>query len=351
MLRFKDTFDAIEAYVVWRWRLRRMSTSDRRWPRLVRRRGLLGLLALLALLVAPVVIVGQHLGLIGAVLAAPVIFLAIHHLLVVMVRRLLFHLPQHDVGSARTLQGTCTVLEIFVGTKWSRLRKKRTHQTLRSACAWLTQQARAHGVALDFRHERLPDLPWDHAFQQVSIRDLESDENRRVRQDMEASIERVVAAHLASSQAAPGSYFVVAHVEQDDVGYAVNASNSLNDRIDLEICVCSGSSLPGTYAHEILHLFGARDLYYYSWMSLLAGRIFDEAGEHQWLADQQMAIFRREFGGTVMARGRTPLDGLEVHPLTAHEVGWAVPRAVRRAAVRAYDRALIASCDAMFQER
>ena len=60
LLRFMDTFDAIEAYVVWRWRLRRMSASHRRWPRLVRRRGLLGLLGLLALLVAPVVIVGQY---------------------------------------------------------------------------------------------------------------------------------------------------------------------------------------------------------------------------------------------------------------------------------------------------
>lgn len=346
-----DTFDAIEAYAVWRWRLRRMSTSNRRWPRLVRRRGLLGLLGLLALLVAPVVIVGQYLGLIGALLLGPVISFAIHHLLLVMVRRLLFHLPQHDVGSARTLQGTCTVLEIFVGTKWSRPRRKRTHQALRSACAWLTQQARAHGVALEFRHERLPDLRWEHAVPPISICHPDSDEDRRVRQDLEASVARVVAEHLASRQATPESYFVVVHVEQDGVGYATSAANSLNDVTDLEICVCSGSALPSTYAHEILHLFGARDLYHNKWLSLTVRKLIDDADDRRWYADQEVATFTREFGGTVMSNDSASFDALEVHPLTAHAVGWAVPRAVRMAGVRAYDRALAASFDAMFQER
>lgn len=225
------------------------------------------------------------------------------------------------------------MLEIFVSTKWTRAGRKRTHQALRSACAWLTQQARARGVALEFCHERLPDLPWEHAVPQVSICHPDSDENRRVRHDLEASIERVVAAHLASRQAAPGSYFVVAHVEQDNVAYAASASNSLHDLIDLEICVCGGSS-PSTYAHEILHLFGARDLYHHKWMSLVVREVIDDADERRSLADQEVASFTREFGGTVMADGRTPLDALEVHPLTAHAVGWAVPRPVRMAALR-----------------
>ncbi len=269
--------------------------------------------------------------------------LATFYRLLTLGRHRLFHIPMYDAGSARQLRGRCAVFEIYVGRKWTRRKRRQGRRSLRAACRWLEQTAAAHGVELSMVDEpadvlRLP----DHVRRTRGLGFNFMLPNPR-RAEIARDVARVTAGAIQERLLdLPGDFdnhLLVVHLKRQAVGFAVPARNRLANRIELELCLCSSTSSPATYAHEILHLFGARDLYCSRELAQATSRWLDDDEDRRVHLYQGFDAFWAKFPRALMAATDEPLDALEISPLTAHAVGWPQPASIRAGEAKKYEDA------------
>lgn len=218
-------------------------------------------------------------------------------------------------GSASELSGRCLLIDVFISrdnAEWTAEKIERTLETEKAAVSFLERTASLYNTELvivpsgsdgaetlycGIADALLRSAEWTNSvFENTSCGSL---------------AEYVSAKHDVSGY---DSYFVVFHVIADERSFAVCCDKAYSDWEDYvtERCVVfhtenedyEYADTPYTYAHEILHLFGAKDLYVPN------------------VAEEKEQKFRNLFPNDVMNHGNDDLELLSVSPYTAWRVGW-----------------------------
>jgi len=176
-----------------------------------------------------------------------------------------------NCGSSKTLDGTCLFINVFLSDSTSSFNtgeKARAIFLLGRAANYLTQQAKAYDKDLSTIYKER-DLVFDYKTEDDIPTDLDNFmwgypiiENLYEQNDIENLIEKYDAENIS----------FLFHVNKTGRSYALASRFEYDGLYDNEIAVIFSSDftedneVSGTteyvYAHEILHLFGAIDLYY-----------------------------------------------------------------------------------------
>lgn len=207
-------------------------------------------------------------------------------------------------GSGKHLTGTCTAVLVFVDdpqTQWTDEAKSKMTALCQKSARYLVNQAKQYNVALDLRcggeytlsctmEETVPteitDFAWTVEAQQQAGYDAFCKEKE---------LQNVIFLLL---------------VPKEGRSYSLPYSGGIStDYYDENVIVYAGdgsdTSLPATIAHEMLHPFGADDLYF------------------PYDTDTSRADLAREyFPDDIMLRVDPLLSTLTVGAYTAYKIGW-----------------------------
>jgi len=205
------------------------------------------------------------------------------------------------VGHADRLVGDVDVSVVYAHPDGARVPK--ADDKVSAALAFLVAEAQRHGVELRFR--RTPSEPIVLNTPKLHDANIDAYAPAAI-----AWLERSLAPLLPEGNA----FVVVITSERQCVPSAWHATR-FRPR-ELEFCVCPVDASPKTIAHEILHLFGARDLY----------RPLGPGGRTPDDVAREVAAFIESVTGeniletSVMTNRQGP--NLRVDPATASSVGW-----------------------------
>jgi hypothetical protein len=294
---------------------------------------------------------GWHVGLPAAIVLAGALTLVGFHWLQHF-QRTWVCVDTYQVGTARVLAGRCAVFQVFLGQDWRQEDRRRCRRAVRAACDWLEAQAQAHGVSLhlmtDPKALSLPDAlkigaaAFGHPDRWRAYR-YEADGARQRLDRLRPQLASAITERARRMTPPPDHICVIAHLPVRKIGFALPARNDLHLESDLEICACGRKSSAAVYAHELLHLFGALDLYLNPWRVLTRE---GEADPRARLFEQQLVVsglkrFHAYFGDSIMGSISPGLHRLRVDPLTARAVGWRKPDKPFMRTVRRLEQAIV----------
>ncbi len=165
----------------------------------------------------------------------------------------LLHISMYDCGSARQLAGECLVLEYYWGEGWTPGERHHAAASLRTACQWIEEKAEWRGVDTNFIYEEL--AKDDSAEEAPDVLETKEPGKGKLELLTKRAYERASLRMLR-----PDNFAIVVHVRQGGGGFALPSYNLLGCSRVTEVGFCNYLH-PMIYAHEILHLFGAYDLY------------------------------------------------------------------------------------------
>jgi hypothetical protein len=246
------------------------------------------------------------------------------------------YVNSYSVGSAKKLAGDCAVFQVFLGPAWRRRDRERCLCAVRAACDWLKKKAAEQGVSLTLMTDPreiflLDDVPmplsalrWPDRWRAYRYED---DRVRRHMETLRPQLAAAVREHVRRLPAEPDQVCLIAHVPRTGIGFAMPATNDLHVESELELCVCGRASSAAVYAHELLHLFGAPDLYFNPWRVLTRRGETDEFAQlfERQLVSSGMEIFNAYFWNSIMCTTSMGLERLTIDPITARAVGWRKP--------------------------
>ncbi len=218
---------------------------------------------------------------------------------------------KRSVGSAKMLNGRICIFHVFANdnqASWSEQEKNEVHQRLAQACDFLSQQSEVHGRAVSFIEEIAPTIAYDKQLPTKTFVDptwTEEVIRAACGTGSLQLVERLRENHDADNVA------VCLHINKPALSYNLAYYENVSATFSAERMVCfstypdSRPTAAATYAHEILHLFGAGDLYF----------PYDQDGYRKQLA-------KRFFPNDVMFRVDYNLQRLNVGAFTAYRVGW-----------------------------
>lgn len=216
-----------------------------------------------------------------------------------------FSIYNMNHGSAKTLTGSVVILHLFVDgekRRWSAKKKKKANKQVEQSTLWISEEAKRFDVDLTFKHKVLEDVEFKYLGVIPESKNLYQDLNK-FREEIEGVLNPIDPAELAGGDA--DNVCLMVHVPTKIRSYAVSSAVGAGDDACIpEYCVLAANARPSTYAHELLHLFGADDYYYES-----SSKINDIKAE--FITRSIM------FSGGVMSIERLVLDDL-----TAQNVGW-----------------------------
>ena len=218
---------------------------------------------------------------------------------------------KRGVGSATQFSGRIAIYHVFARddhSTWNEVEKNEVLARLNRAYAFLNAQSELHGrkvtfiekVGPDVHHaERLPtgtfvNPSWTEAVLKQSA-GVKSDE----------LVERLKQNHKADN------VILCLHINKPALSYNLAYYENVSSEFAAERMVCFTTypdmrpTSAATYAHEVLHLFGAGDLYF----------PYDQD-------DYRKQVARRYFPNDIMFRVDYNLDRLNVGSFTAYRVGW-----------------------------
>ncbi|MBR4549290.1 MAG: hypothetical protein IKM82_02725 [Oscillospiraceae bacterium] len=178
-------------------------------------------------------------------------------------------------GTAKHLAGRTVVVSVFAsdtGTHWDFSRDKDVerysicYHDLRMACEWLTEKAASYGVKTEFVWDWLAhfDLYYEHRFDRNMV--VYPSDYSVYWEYINSSIPTD---ELLCRYDADNILYIFHYrtPKKNDVGSHAFPFGELDDDVCGFECVAMFSGLftdvatPGTYAHEMLHLFGVPDMY------------------------------------------------------------------------------------------
>ncbi len=225
------------------------------------------------------------------------------------------------VGSAKQLNGRVFVLSLFIGSSipWRKDEIHRLNDSVIEAEQWLMQQALRYGKNVQF-HNYSHGTDGNLFMSNIPT----SSSSSRARTYWNEMLKRVgwkdgkEVMHWARQNAGCNQSMVLVFANTQGRSYACQAAASSNRRptIDsLEACCLlrpaeNTLATPATIAHEMLHLFGAWDLYKY---------YLDVDNNH----DDTNRAMRAEqmFPNSIMLRTNLPLSQLVIDEVNAWLVG------------------------------
>ncbi len=228
-------------------------------------------------------------------------------------RRLSNQVSKRGVGSASKLDGSVYIYNVFLSdtrSGWTRAEQQRAKDQLHQAYDFITREARRHGKSLVFVEEFAVDVDVDVPIPVDAHADPRWTEYAISRAANEPALQLV---ERIRSQTNVDNVILCLHVNKPALSYNLAYYDGVAARYAAERMVCFSHYPDGrltsaaTYAHEILHLFGAGDLYF----------PYDETPLRKERAS-------RAFPNDVMYRVDYDLDQLDVGVFTAYRVGWQV---------------------------
>ncbi len=243
-----------------------------------------------------------------------------------------------DNNVCKQLQGRVQIHLVFVDGKstgpWSAHDIRSTLDSVKVATRWLEEQAAQRGIPLTAEvvaHQAdgvfpvVADLPKRSlgatVFHSSGLRQLDRWSDKAAKQA--AQVLGPDTARIIRTRNAPhGTERLIARLRDihqvDDVALMFMVNNYYKD--DISVVVYTGSDdhveygvvsykRPSVIAHEILHYFGAMDLY---------STPFDKRFGQKRRKKRLMA----EFPNEIMAHAQRPLSTLSIGPLTEYLIGW-----------------------------
>jgi len=225
-------------------------------------------------------------------------------------------------GSAYALTGKVYVLSVFIATvdnDWSKDDKLKAFQIQREACAWLQTQANIYEQKLSFE-EGTFGLSKTLFFDEIAFGQGSGKESvdwvgkvlRKAGYKKNMDFYTWVKKNTTCTQAT-----VLIYANLHGVSYAIACSNEMDKEMYFnEGCLIFShydqkKTMPlcaATIAHELLHVFGAWDLY----------TTFAQSSEKEKKA-------RQIYSNDIMLRTSYAINELSVGTLSAWLIGWRVP--------------------------
>lgn len=216
-----------------------------------------------------------------------------------------FWIENINIGSAHTLRGHVLIGHLFLNQlqqTWDEGGVREVWEKICGATSWLERQAATYNVQVRITNQLV-----DNA--SISFdRPTPTHQNHfQFKQAFENALEPAMArlmAAVSSSEVKVDNCCLMVHVLELVRTYAVPTRVGMANAVTrgVEYCVCAAHAGSGSYAHEILHLFGADDFY---------------AEFHKRLQN-----YRHEFlKGSIMFSCES-LESVRVDELTAQNIGW-----------------------------
>lgn len=172
-------------------------------------------------------------------------------------------------GSAGVLEGRSVLISIFVNdkvSKWTKKAKKEANKKVRSASAYIRRQAKKYGktVSLVADIEKYKDISYSFQVNQ-KVSDSIRSQDKLYRKIMKFVGKNIDVNGLRSRYKTDSIGFLF-HLNKSGtsstlVHYAEESTEFFYECATLFSKYGKQAEGASTYAHEILHLFGARDLY------------------------------------------------------------------------------------------
>lgn len=214
-------------------------------------------------------------------------------------------------GSAGSLRGTVVIADIFLeddGSQWSTVERREISRRMDVATAFLTNQAKVHGQSVTFTRSAPLLLSWHEPLPIDST--VHPAWTTRVIEGATGHAPGEHLAHLRKAHEADSALFAL-HVDKSALSYNLASYLNIAEEFSAERMICFSRYPDGretadaTYAHEILHLFGAGDLYF----------PYDPDGNRKRAAESK-------FPRDVMLRVDYDISRLNAGEFTAFRVGW-----------------------------
>jgi len=218
----------------------------------------------------------------------------------------------YGLGSAEYLKGSNLLYSLFVETPaggWEYEEREQTLETLQTAVIYIEETAKEYQAETELIYDW---QQYDDLTEMVKI-NFEAADGKdyedRLDQEIACWVEELVDYdYLMEKYNAEGIALLV-FINNPGTSYAIVYDGEDNPK---ESIVMFGNEPPSVYAHEILHVFGAHDLY--------------EDGEYtQEVTEYIEAAYPLEIMRTVTdERGRTYNDRIVnwISPITAYHLGW-----------------------------
>lgn len=218
----------------------------------------------------------------------------------------------YKLGSAKCLEGKNLIYSMFVDTpdaEWTQEEKQQVLENLKIAEEYIEASAKEYRKKVDLvvDFEENPDLT-GRARIFFSVKDGEDYEEQMDREIARWLDKRVSYENLMQEYKAKGIAMIV-FVNHTGSPYAICYDGIDNPQ---ESLVMFADEVPATYAHEILHLFGAHDLY-------------EDAEYTEEVCGYIQKAYPLEIMYTIKdSRGKQNKSEIEniISPVTAYHLGW-----------------------------
>ena len=218
----------------------------------------------------------------------------------------------YGLGSARYLSGKNLLYSLFVDTtesNWEEEEKKEVLSKLEVAAGYIENSAKQYqeDVQLVFNWQENADLKGEAAVD-FSISDTAYFEDR-LDEAIAFWVENIVDFEALMKEYKAEGIAILVFVDNPVSSYAIVFDGTDNPK---ESVILAGEEVPAAYAHEILHVFGAHDLY-------------KDAEYTNEVADYVKEAYPLEIMYTVAdGNGRKLNDRIVniVSPITAYHLGW-----------------------------
>lgn len=218
---------------------------------------------------------------------------------------------KRNIGSARVLDGSVYLYHIFVSdihSGWTEHEKQVVRNKLSESHNFITLHSRRHKKRVNF----VDDFSGEAKIEKRVPTDAHADPEWTEYTIRKASgLSGVQLIQQLRNQSKIKNVIICLHVDKAALSYNLAFYKNVSQKYQAERMVCFTSYPDGretssaTYAHEVLHLFGAGDLYF----------PYDDNARRKTEAG-------RLFPNDVMYRVDYDIHTLNVGPFTAYRVGW-----------------------------
>lgn len=218
---------------------------------------------------------------------------------------------KRDIGSAGALRGRVHIYHIFASdrvSRWTDEDKQQVKDRLATAYEFIRRESARFGKRITFTDEYAQDVHYADVLPTDSLANPAWTENVITAASGEAGVALV--ARLKQQHRAE-HVTICMHIRKPALSYNLAYYKNVSPGFAAERMICFSEypdmrpTAAATYAHEILHLFGAGDLYF----------PYDRDGSRKDIA-------QRLFPNDIMYRVDYDISRLYVGPFTAYRVGW-----------------------------
>lgn len=218
---------------------------------------------------------------------------------------------KRDMGSADVLAGKVAICHVFCfdnESYWQPAEKDRALQLVQQALEFIQQESRRHNQVVQFVQRSIGPVKIERTITTSATASpawTEEVIDQASGHNAKELVKRL------KNELAADSVLVCLHVNKSALSYNLAYYDNVNSKFGAERMVCflrypdGRETAAATYAHEILHLFGAGDLYF----------PYDTTPARKLRA-------AKLFPNDVMYRVDYDVQDLNVGPFTAFRVGW-----------------------------